>query len=44
MTQRACVFISDVDDPEVRSECSGSQSFNFSRSVQKETEYGHTPY
>lgn len=31
MTQRTCIFISDVDDSEVRSECNGSQSFNFSR-------------
>ena len=35
MTQRACVFISNVDDSEVRSECNGSQSFNCSRSVQR---------
>ena len=44
MTQRACVFISNVDDSEVRRECNGSQSFNFSRSAQKNTkeedEYG----
>ena len=36
MTQRACVFIPNVDDSEVRSDCNGSQSFNFSRSVQNE--------
>ena len=43
MTQRACVFIPNVDDSEVRSDCKGSQSFNFSRSVKNEhkNEYGH---
>jgi len=38
MTQRACVFISDVDDSEVRSDCNGSQSFNVARSARK---HGH---
>ena len=39
MTQRACVLIAGVEVSEVRSDCKGSQSFNFSRSAQEHGEY-----